>query len=46
MFSNIRARRDLCGKGLNEWKGKKPVLEATIRIIENKMQIELPILTA
>lgn len=36
----------LCGKGLNEWKGKKPVLEATIRIIENKMQIELPILTA
>ncbi|HED4417076.1 TPA: Rha family transcriptional regulator [Pasteurella multocida] len=35
----------LCGKGLNEWKGKKPVLEATIRIIENKMQIELPILT-
>ncbi|MDO4698257.1 MAG: Rha family transcriptional regulator [Pasteurellaceae bacterium] len=34
----------LCGKGLNEWKGKKPVLEATIRIIENKMQIELPIL--
>ncbi|MDO9766563.1 Rha family transcriptional regulator [Glaesserella parasuis] len=35
----------LCGKGLNEWKDKKPVLEATIRIIENKMQIELPILT-
>ncbi|OOH91843.1 hypothetical protein BMT54_01670 [Pasteurellaceae bacterium 15-036681] len=33
----------LCGKGLSEWKGEKPVLEATIRIIENKMQIELPL---
>lgn len=36
----------LCGKGLREWKGEKPVLEATIRIIENKMQIELPLLNA
>lgn len=35
----------LCGKGLREWQGEKPVLEATIRIIENKMQIELPLLT-
>lgn len=34
----------LCGKGLSEWKGKKPVLEATLRIIENKIQIELPLL--
>lgn len=34
----------LCGKGLREWQGEKPVLEATIRIIENKMQIELPLL--
>lgn len=34
----------ICGKGLSEWKGKKPVLEATIRVIEDKMQIELPIL--
>ena len=34
----------LCGKGLSEWKGKKPVLEATLRIIEDKIQIELPLL--
>ena len=32
-----------CGKGLNRWKGKKPVLEATLRIIEDKIQIELPL---
>lgn len=35
-----------CGKALNEWKGKKPVLEGVIRIMEDKMQIELPLLTA
>ncbi|QKJ69834.1 Rha family transcriptional regulator [Glaesserella parasuis] len=35
----------LCGKALNEWKGKKPLLEATLKIFEDKMQIELPILT-
>ena len=34
----------LCGKALNEWKGKKPVLEGVIRIMEDKMQIELPLL--
>lgn len=34
-----------CGKALNEWKGKKPVLEGVIRIMEDKMQIELPLLT-
>lgn len=34
----------LCGKGLNQWKDKNPVLEATLRIIENKIQIELPLL--
>ncbi|WP_109064387.1 Rha family transcriptional regulator [Aggregatibacter kilianii] len=33
----------LCGQGLNQWKGKKPVLEATLRIIEDKIQIELPL---
>ncbi|ACA32580.1 hypothetical protein [Histophilus somni] len=32
-----------CGKALNEWKGKKPVLEGVIRIMEDKMQIELPL---
>lgn len=36
----------LCGKGLSQWKDKKPVLEATLRIIENKIQIELPLLVA
>ena len=33
----------LCGKGLREWKGDKPVLEATLKLFEDKMQIELPI---
>ena len=36
----------LCGKTLSEWKGKKPLLEATLKIFEDKMQIELPILTS
>lgn len=36
----------LCGKGLNQWKDKKPVLEATLRIMENKIQIELPLRVA
>lgn len=35
-----------CGKALNEWKGKKPVLEGVIRIMEDKMQIELPLLSS
>lgn len=34
-----------CGKALNDWKGKKPLLEATLKIFEDKMQIDLPILT-
>ncbi|TDF37790.1 Rha family transcriptional regulator [Histophilus somni] len=34
-----------CGKALNDWKGKKPLLEATLKIFEDKMQIELPLLT-
>ena len=29
---------------LNEWKGKKPLLEATLKIFEDKLQIELPLL--
>lgn len=33
-----------CGKKLNEWKGCKPVLEAKLSILENKIQIELPLL--
>ena len=33
----------LCGKGLREWKGDKPVLEATLKLFEDKLQIELPI---
>lgn len=43
-----RAEKQLasfCGKALNEWKGKKPLLEATLKIFEDKMQIELPLLT-
>lgn len=32
------------GKALNEWKGKKPLLEATLKIFEDKLQIELPLL--
>lgn len=35
-----------CGKALNEWKGKKPVLEGVIRIMEDRMQIELPLLSS
>ncbi|MDG6894524.1 Rha family transcriptional regulator [Volucribacter amazonae] len=35
----------LCGQGLNQWKEKKPLLEATLKVFENKMQIELPLLT-
>ncbi|KGQ31902.1 MULTISPECIES: Rha family transcriptional regulator [Gallibacterium] len=34
----------LCGQGLSQWKEKKPLLEATLRLFEDKMQIELPIL--
>lgn len=34
----------VCGKALNEWKGKKPLLEATLKIFEDKLQIELPLL--
>ncbi|MEE6056089.1 Rha family transcriptional regulator [Avibacterium paragallinarum] len=34
----------LCGKGLNQWKEKKPLIEATLRLFEDKMQIELPLL--
>ena len=33
----------LCGKGLREWKSDKPVLEATLKLFEDKLQIELPI---
>lgn len=33
----------LCGKGLNQWKGKKPLMEATLRLFEDKLQIELPL---
>ena len=34
----------LCGKGLNQWKDKKPLLEATLKVFEDKLQIELPLL--
>ena len=34
----------VCGKALNDWKGKKPLLEATLKIFEDKLQIELPLL--
>ncbi|WP_439259482.1 Rha family transcriptional regulator [Lonepinella sp. BR2930] len=34
----------ICGKGLNQWKEKKPLLEATLKIFEDKLQIELPLL--
>ena len=33
----------LCGSGLSQWKGKKPLLEGTLSVFENKLQIELPI---
>lgn len=42
----IKAEKQLasvCGKALNEWKGKKPLLEATLKIFEDKLQIELPL---
>ncbi|OOF42315.1 hypothetical protein BKK51_12975 [Rodentibacter trehalosifermentans] len=34
----------LCGKGLNQWKDKKPYLEATLKVFEDKLQVELPLL--
>lgn len=34
----------LCSKGLNQWKDKKPLLEATLKVFEDKLQIELPLL--
>lgn len=36
----------LCGKGLNAWKGKKPVLEGKIKIMEDEIQINLPLISA
>lgn len=33
----------LCGAGLSQWKGKKPLLEGTLSVFEDKLQIELPI---
>lgn len=35
----------LCGKGLNAWKGKKPVLEGKIKIMEDEIQINLPLIS-
>lgn len=46
-FVQNKAEKQLasvCGKALNEWKGKKPLLEATLKIFEDKLQIELPLL--
>lgn len=34
----------LCSAGLSQWKDKKPLIEATLKIFEDKMQIELPLL--
>ncbi len=34
----------LCGKGLKEWKDKKPVIEATLKLFEDKIQVELPLI--
>ena len=33
----------LCGAGLSQWKGKKPLLEGTLSVFEDKLQFELPI---
>lgn len=33
----------LCGKGLNDWKEKKPLLEGKLRIMEDEIQICLPL---
>ena len=33
----------LCGAGSSQWKGKKPLLEGTLSVFEDKLQIELPI---
>lgn len=33
----------LCGKGLNDWKEKKPLIEAKLRIMEDEIQICLPL---
>ena len=33
----------LCGAGLSQWKGKKALLEGTLSVFEDKLQIELPI---
>lgn len=33
----------LCGAGLSQWKGKKSLIEGTLSVFEDKLQIELPI---
>lgn len=35
----------LCGKGLNAREGKKPVLEGKIKIMEDEIQINLPLIS-
>jgi len=37
-----KAKASFHGRGLNEWKGEKPVLEEAMKAIEEKMQPQLP----
>lgn len=39
---NKKAKASFHGRGLNEWKGEKPVIEGAIKAIEEKMNPQLP----
>jgi ORF11CD3 domain len=37
-----KAKASICGRGPNEWKGEKPVIETALKSIEEKMNPQLP----
>lgn len=39
---NKKEKASFHGRGLNEWKGEKPVIEGAIKAIEEKMNPQLP----
>ena len=43
-----KAKASICGRGLNEWKGEKPILDTAIKALEEKMnpQLELVVRAA
>lgn len=41
-----KEKASLCGRGLNEWRGEKPVLEGALKAIEEKMNPQLELVVA